>query len=186
MKVDVRLVAATNRDLERLIREGRFRLDLFFRLNAIHVELLPLRQRQEEIPFLVDVFVARHNERAGTMKRISSEAMDALCLYRWPGNVRELRHVVERALIFADGDVVGHGDLPLEVQRARSAPMLDLPAAVALADVEKLHITRVLAQCGGHRANAAHALGIGERSLYRKPRQYQLVEADDERGESEE
>lgn len=186
VKVDVRLLAATNRDLERLIRDGRFRLDLFFRLNAIHLELLPLRKRQEEIPLLVNVFVARHNERTGSSKRISPPAMDALCLYRWPGNVRELRHVVERALLFADGELVSHGDLELEVQRARPAQSLDLPATLSLADVEKLHITRVLAKCSGHRANAAQALGIGERSLYRKLRQYQLVEADDERGEPEE
>jgi DNA-binding NtrC family response regulator len=175
VKVDVRLVAATNRALERLMGEGKFRRDLFFRLNAIHVELQPLRQRRQEIPVLVQHFVAHHNARNDTRKAVSPAAAEILLRYEWPGNVRELRHVVERALIVADGEVIRPADLPAELRQAAGAGLeLDGPSTLSLSEVERLHIARVLDHVGGHRARAAQLLGISERNLYRRIREYDL------------
>jgi len=175
LKVDVRLVAATNRALERLMGEGKFRRDLFFRLNAIHVELQPLRQRRGEIPVLVQHFVAHHNARHGTRKAVSPAAAEVLLRHEWPGNVRELRHVVERALIVAEGDLIRPADLPAELRQAAGAGLeLDGPTTLSLSDVERRHIARVLDHVGGHRARAAQLLGISERNLYRRIREYDL------------
>jgi len=175
VRVDVRLVAATNRALERLMGEGKFRRDLFFRLNAIHVELPPLRQRRDEIPVLVQYFVAQHNARHGTRKGVSPAASDFLLRYEWPGNVRELRHVVERALILADGDLIRPADLPAELRHAAGVGLeLDGSSSLSLSEVERRHIARVLDHVGGHRARAAQLLGISERNLYRRIREYDL------------
>ncbi len=177
--VDVRLIAATNRDLERMIAGGRFRQDLFFRLNAIHVELVPLRKRREDVPFLADHFLARHNARYGTHKRLAADAVEAMQDYRWPGNVRELRHAVERAAVLADADEIQATDLPRELRIV--APLDEgsdegQAALLPLLEVERRHLQRVLASAGGHRAKAAALLGISERSLYRKIQEFQLEE----------
>jgi DNA-binding NtrC family response regulator len=172
LKVDVRLVAATNLDLERLVHEGKFRRDLYFRLNAIKIDLAPLRQRRGEIPGLVAHFVAQHNARYGTRKRVSAGAERVLAAYDWPGNVRQLRHVVERALVLADGDEFTPADLPPEL-RDVEARLTDR-AALTLAEMERRHIARVLADVGGHRARAAQLLGISERNLYRKIHEHGL------------
>ncbi len=177
VKVDVRLIAATNRDLERMIAEGKFRQDLFFRLNAIHVDLAPLRMRRGDIPFLAEHFLSRHNARYGTRKAFAGEAIAALSDYRWPGNVRELRHAVERAAVLADGDVIRAPDLPSEV-RAAAAPEPPREeggeALLPLVEVERRYLARVLAHAGGHRARAAALLGISERNLYRKIQEFHL------------
>jgi DNA-binding NtrC family response regulator len=175
MKVDVRVIAATNRDLERMIADGQFRQDLFFRLSSIHVALPPLRNRREDIPFLVEHFTARHNERCGARKRFSPEALDAMTGYGWPGNVRELRHAIERALVLADGEIVQRRDLPPQVycRLQREDPQRDEPI-VPLIEMERRYLARVLSETGGHRARAAQLLGISERNLYRKIREYQL------------
>jgi DNA-binding NtrC family response regulator len=176
VRVDVRLVAATNRALERLMAEGKFRQDLFFRLSAIHIEIPPLRQRRNDIPVLVEHFVAQHNARHGTRKGISPAAIEVLLRYDWPGNVRELRHAVERALVVADGDLIRPRDLPAELRQAAGRMGMDAEqaASLALAEVERRHIARVLAQVGGHRARAAQLLGISERNLYRRIHEYHL------------
>ncbi len=179
VQVDVRLIAATNRDLERMIAEGQFRQDLFFRLNAIHCELAPLRARRDEIPHLAQHFLARHNARYGTSKSLADGTLAALGAYRWPGNVRELRHAVERAAVLADGDVIRPPDLSPEV-RSRAAPEQASPAEgeplLPLQEMERRYLARVLAHVGGHRARAAAVLGISERSLYRKIQEYHLEE----------
>jgi len=173
--VDVRLVAATNRALERLMEEGKFRRDLYFRLNAIHIEIPPLRQRPDDIPALVEHFVVQHNARHGTRKGVSPAAMEALLRHDWPGNVRELRHAVERSLVMADGEAIRLEDLPVELQHlAGEARMEGVVSGVALADVERRHIARVLTEVGGHRVRAAQLLGISVRNLYRKIREYHL------------
>jgi DNA-binding NtrC family response regulator len=186
VRVDVRLIAATNRDLEHLMALGRFRPDLFFRLNAIHVSIAPLRERREEIPHLIQHFTNRHNGRGGALKVFSPAAIDALTSYDWPGNIRELRHAVEYALVIADGDEAGKADLPPQVARASARPP---PAASGpiqtLAALERRHIADVLAATNGHRVRAATALGISERGLYRKIREYGLdefVSPDDQHG----
>ena len=177
VRVDVRLVAATNRDLERLIEEGMFRRDLYFRLNAIHIEIPPLRQRRDDVPALVGYFVAQHNARHGTRKTVSPAAAELLVRYDWPGNVRELRHVVERALVLSESEAIGLGDLPPELREVAERPRAGpghLTCTLSLAEVERRHIARVLAEVSGHRAHAAQLLGISERNLYRKIHEYQL------------
>jgi DNA-binding NtrC family response regulator len=182
VKVDVRLVAATNRALERLVQDGRFRRDLYFRLNAIHIELPALRQRADDIPVLAAHFVAQYNARYGTRKAFTRGALDVLARYGWPGNVRQLRHVVDRALVLGDGDAVGPADLPPEVREAAGVLDREHPAALTLAEVERRHIARVLSEVGGHRARAATLLGISERNLYRKIHEHRLDERSGEAG----
>jgi DNA-binding NtrC family response regulator len=174
VRVDVRLLAATNRALERLMEEGKFRRDLFFRLNAIHFEIPPLRKRRADVPVLVQHFVALHNARHGTKKGVSPAAAEVLQRYDWPGNVRELRHVVERALVLADRDQIRPGDLPVELRQSAGVGVGGEMTNLTLAGVERLHIARVLELVGGHRARAAQLLGISERNLYRRIREYQL------------
>ena len=176
VKVDVRIIAATNRELERMITDGQFRQDLFFRLSSIHVALPPLRKRREDIPLLVAHFVARYNERYGAHKRFSAEAVEAMCGYAWPGNVRELRHAVDRALVLADGEVVQEGDLAAEVRcrPAREGAPAAAGPILPLVEMERRYLAHVLKETGGHRARAAELLGISERNLYRKIREYQL------------
>ena len=176
--VDVRLIAATNRDLERMIAEGRFRQDLFFRLNAIHLELVPLRKRRGDVPVLADHFLARHNARYGTSKRLAADAVEAMQDYRWPGNVRELRHAVERAAVLADADEVQASDLPAELRNVapREVAAGQEGSLLPLMEVERRHLEWVLGHAGGHRAKAAAILGISERSLYRKIQEFHLEE----------
>jgi DNA-binding NtrC family response regulator len=187
ISVDVRLIAATNRDLELMISEGRFRRDLFFRLNAIHVELLPLRKRRGDVPFLAEHFLARHNARYGIHKALAPDALEALVDYAWPGNVRELRHAVEGAAVLADGDQIRAADLPPELRSVARAEPAPTPAEEAeplwpLLEVERRHLQRVLAHAAGHRARAAALLGISERSLYRKIQEFHLDESEPEEG----
>jgi DNA-binding NtrC family response regulator len=176
VSVNVRLIAATNRALERLIEEGHFRRDLYFRLNAMHIELAPLRQRRAEIPALLEHFVEQHNAHHGTRKRVSAAAAEVLSRYDWPGNVRQLRHVIERSLVLADADVITPTDLPPEVLQDAPSATGDLLSgpSLTLAEVERRHISRVLSDVGGHRARAAQLLGISERNLYRRIHEYQL------------
>jgi len=174
LKVDVRLVAATNRPLDRLMEEGKFRRDLFFRLNSIHVEIPPLRRRRGDVLVLAEHFIALHNARHGTKVGLSPAAADVLTRYDWPGNVRELRHVVERALVVAEREQIRPADLPAELRQATGVGRDGDAAILPLADVERHHIARVLEQVGGHRARAAQVLGISERNLYRRIKEYQL------------
>jgi two-component system response regulator HydG len=176
MQVNVRLLAATNRDLERMIVEGKFREDLFFRLDAIHLELPPLRARSGDIPFLAEHFLARHNARYGTRKVLAADTVDALRAYGWPGNVRELRHAVERAAVLADGEAIRVQDLPSQVH-CRQADLErgeGREPLLTLVETERRYLARVLAHVGGHRLRAAEILGISERNLYRKIREFHL------------
>jgi len=170
LKVDVRVLAATNRDLPEMINRGFFRKDLFYRLNTVRIEVLPLRARRADIPALAEHFLGRMSARFGQERRFSKEALGALVAYAWPGNVRELLHVIERATIVATGEVIGVEQLPPEVRGAEAASSGDL----SLAGLERSHIVAVLDQLGGNRNKAAAALGISERTLYRKLNEYGL------------
>ncbi len=161
--VDMRLVAATNRDLAEAIKNGRFRQDLFYRINTITIALPALRERKEDVRVLAEHFVERN--AAYGRKRLSPEALAALESYDWPGNVRELQHAIERAVILAAGDVIQPADLPAELQSG-GAPS-SLPAG-SLEDMERQHIVSVLRQVNGHRGKAATLLGIDPKTLYRK------------------
>ncbi|HXH82396.1 MAG TPA: sigma-54 dependent transcriptional regulator [Candidatus Tectomicrobia bacterium] len=166
-RVDVRLVAATNRDLAEAIRAGHFRQDLYYRINTITVQLPPLRERKEDIPLLAEHFL-RANATFGT-KRLDAAALAALESYAWPGNVRELQHAIERGVILAKGDEIELADLPPELAGAPAAPAVPAAApGTSLETMERQHIVATLRQVGGHRGKAAALLGIDPKTLYRK------------------
>ena len=175
--IDVRLIAATNRDLEGEVREGRFRADLFYRLNVVHIELPPLRARREDIPGLVEHFLARYSEQYQVApKRIAPDAQEALVAFDWPGNIRQLQNTIERAFALSVADVVSLADLPPavrggptpEVARGATGP---LPT---LADSERQLIAAALEKSSGNKNEAARLLGIDRQRLYRKIEKYHL------------
>jgi DNA-binding NtrC family response regulator len=168
IRVDVRLVCATNRDLEAEVKAGRFREDLYFRINVVTVRLPPLRDRPDDIPILVAHFLAKIARRDGRPQAsLSREALDRLRQHRWPGNVRELENAIERAVALAKG-VVLRSDLPFEVQgEALSAPSGIIDDRPPLAELERRYIALVLAEAGGNKKRAAERLGIDRRTLYR-------------------
>ena len=173
IKVNARVVAATNRDLRAAVDAGTFREDLFFRLGAFIITVPPLRDRREDIPALVHNFLVRAAARMKKdVRSISADAMSALMNYRWPGNVRELEHAVERAVILANGPAIRVRDLPPEVtQKSRPRPgddTLDLHAQ------ERTSIERALERFGGNRKKAAEALNISTVTLWRRMKQYGL------------
>lgn len=162
-RVDVRLIAATNRNLGEMAAEGKFREDLYYRINVLTIELPPLRERKGDVDKLIDHFL-------GEDWRISGEAHDVLCRYHWPGNVRQLINVIERATILAEDGCVQLEDLPREITGSDAEPVT--VAAVVrnsekLEDLERAHVLQVLHAHGGNKAQAARALGIHRRKLYR-------------------
>jgi DNA-binding NtrC family response regulator len=173
IKVDARVVAATNRDLRAAVAEGRFREDLYFRLGAFVIDVPPLRERQEDIPPLVHECVRRAAIRAKKdVVSVSPQAMTALMNYRWPGNVRELEHAIERAVIVATGPSIGVRELPPEVCRK---PVLDAPEnGFDLRARERATIERALERCHGNRRDTAEALKISAVTLWRKMKEYGL------------
>ncbi|MBM3319104.1 MAG: sigma-54-dependent Fis family transcriptional regulator [Candidatus Eisenbacteria bacterium] len=174
ISVNVRLIAATNADLEEKIHEGTFRADLFYRLNVIPMHVPPLRERKEDIPILVDHFLKRFD--AEGRKRITPEAMEILLHYGWPGNVRELENIMERMVILHDKDLITPDDLPMRVRsRAESSPIdeADL-SSLTLEELEKRHLIRVLEETGWQKRKASSILGINTSTLYRKLQRYGL------------
>ncbi|MBK7826732.1 sigma 54-interacting transcriptional regulator [Nannocystis sp.] len=174
--VDVRLVAATHRDLRQLVSEGRFREDLLYRLSVIQTQLPPLRERRDDIPLLAQHFLRTIGERvARRVEQIAPAALEVLCRYRWPGNVRELRNVIERALVLGDGPVLEQDDLPPELLHAAplGPTLTDANAVVRpLAELEREAIVAALSATGGNKARAAALLGIDRTTLYRKLKDY--------------
>jgi DNA-binding NtrC family response regulator len=171
--VDVRVVAATNRDLRAEVEAGGFRQDLFYRLRVIEVAVPPLRTRKEDVLPLARSFLLDLNESMGLQKTaFAPDAADQLLRYDWPGNVRELQNAVERAAVLAETDRIESWDLPEEVR----SPELGLPGLIAagstLADLERRAIMGALEANGGNRTRAAQQLGIGAATLYRKLKQY--------------
>jgi DNA-binding NtrC family response regulator len=177
--VDVRVLAATNRDLAAMVRQKMFREDLYYRLRTIAITIPPLRQRRTDIPLLALHFVKLLDDRFGFRKRLGADALELLRQHDWPGNVRELLHVVEGALVVCDGEEVRSHHLPDAVGRASApaaAPSSDTEGSLpTLAELERAHIERALRAAGGHRGNAARTLGISERNLYRKLKEYRLL-----------
>src|SRR5213080_548321 len=175
--VDVRVIAATNRDLERAMTEGSFRQDLFYRLNVVRVTLPPLRERREDIPALVNHFLRRYNRRfRRDVKGITQDALGALGAYDFPGNVRELENVIERAFAMGAREQITLSDLP--VLGTASVPAVAAPASGSvprLADVEKDLILRALAFYKDDKEAAASALGISRRTIYRRLKEYGML-----------
>jgi DNA-binding NtrC family response regulator len=169
--IDVRLLAATNRDLEEEMKHGRFRSDLFYRLNVIAIYLPPLRQRAGDIPLLVDTFLARQaRERHEAPKVLSDGAREALEGYAWPGNVRELDHALERAVLLTTGGTIDASALPERVTQRRSEPLVSVQPAAnpTLETIERAYILWVLQSEGGNKTRAAEVLGIDPSTLHRK------------------
>jgi DNA-binding NtrC family response regulator len=174
--VDMRLVAATNRDLAEAIRQGEFRQDLFYRINTISLSLPTLRERPEDVRVLAEHFLEQN--AAYGRKRLAPETLRCLEAYQWPGNVRELQHVIQRGVILGAGDVLQPGDLPAEVQCGTGptpAAAADASAAGSLEVMERQHIVATLRQVGGHRGKAAALLGIDPKTLYRKLLSYGIT-----------
>jgi two-component system NtrC family response regulator len=177
LTVDVRVLAATHRDLERAMREGTFREDLYYRLNVVMIQIPPLRDRREDIPHLLDHFLRKFAEKnRRDVTGLTAAARDALLKYDYPGNVRELENIVERAVLLCRGRVIDLEDLPATVrpgQRSAGAPLpKDLPGI--LADIEQQAIRSALEHSGGIQTQAAGALGISERVLRYKMKKYGL------------
>ena len=171
--VDVRVVAATNRDLDQMIRQGAFREDLFYRLNVISLALPPLRERREDIPLLAEHFLGRSAKRLGRSLRLSAAAVDRLLRYPWPGNVRELENAVERSAILARQEVIGPEDLPPHVTGGVAlGPAPSLEREHTLAEAERAHIIQTLERCSWNHSRAAETLGIGRTTLWRKLKEY--------------
>ncbi len=176
LQVDVRILAATNKNLEEEVHKGRFRKDLFYRLHVIPIHVPPLRERKEDIPLLADYFLSQYREKNNRdIKGFTPRAMDLLVRYDWPGNVRELENVVERGVILCRGDFLTPEELPLALQTLDKMSIeeeSEIPAGYSLSEMEKRLILKTLEQTGGNRTKAAELLGISRRTLQYKLKEY--------------
>jgi DNA-binding NtrC family response regulator len=178
VSIDVRVIAATNRDLEAAYRDGTFRKDLYFRLNVVTVHLPPLRDRRSDIPVLVHYFLNRY--APGAHVQVTPAAMKSLLQYDWPGNVRELENCIARALTLGDQEVIDVRDLPPAIRAEHSVPQgvttedASSLSTTALAEMEKMTILRVFEQANGDKALAGKMLGISRATLYRKLKRYNI------------
>jgi DNA-binding NtrC family response regulator len=172
-RIDVRIIAATNRDLETAIRNGTFRQDLYFRLNVVQIKIPPLRERKSDIPLLVTAFLDKFAGEQPT-RSVSEEALRRLIAYDWPGNVRELENAIERAVALGSGPIVHVGDLPSNLQYPSAEQVPEKNELLPLEELERRAILRTLRETSGDKLAAARILGIGKTTLYRKLKQYQL------------
>ena len=182
IKIDVRIITATHRDLPSETKAGRFREDLFYRLNVLPILVPPLRDRREDIPLLIDHFVARNNTRLGTSIRgLDTESRRLLFEYPWPGNVRELENTIERAMVLAEGDQIVAQDLPERLREARDPVQTQLASGElsvkkTMRIVEEILIRRALQRTKGNRTRAAEVLEISHRALLYKIKDYQITD----------
>ena len=176
VRIDVRIVAATNKNLEQLVAERKFREDLFYRLNVVSIRLPSLRERLEDLPLLADHFLRKYaGENEKLVPRISTEALDLMVNYLWPGNVREMENVLERAVTLSHHSVILPEDLPRRLRGEPSAAHIkSLPSHIPLSELEKLYIQKVLEETGGNKKKAADILGIDRRTLYRMAERFGL------------
>ena len=187
--VRARVLAATNRELTTMVEQGRFRKDLYYRLNVVSLKIPPLRERRQDIPLLTTHFLDQIGKEYGKKFELGNEALRVLADYDWPGNVRELENALERACSFASGDTVQLGDLPTQLQdfhmhqRRLAAPLrqtLEAAAAAAqpgvtsLAEMERQAILDTIRRLKGDKLQAARLLGIGKTTLYRKLKEYNI------------
>ncbi len=176
IQVDVRLLAASNSDLQALVREGEMREDLYFRLNVVRVELPPLMNRRDDIPLLVHTFIKEFSRVNRTdITGIAPEALRILQTYDWPGNVRELRNCIESMVVLSKNSILGEDDIPIEIRRRQTdIPVLSEPDSFSVKTMEKELIRGAIAKASGNKKNAAELLGISRRTLYRKMEEYGL------------
>jgi DNA-binding NtrC family response regulator len=177
-QIDVRIIAATHRDLEAAIRSGAFRQDLYFRLNVVQIKLPPLRERKSDIPLLVAAFLEKFTDPQEPPREISEDAMRRLMAYDWPGNVRELENAIERAVALGSGPIVSVADLPSNLQYPTTERAPEKDELLPLEELERRAILRTLRETGGDKLAAARMLGIGKTTLYRKLKQYHMERAE--------
>jgi two-component system, NtrC family, response regulator HydG len=171
--VDVRLIAATNKDLARAIKEGAFREDLFYRLNVVLIQMPPLRERQGDIPLLVQHFLEKYNARLRrNILGVSPAALDLLVRHDWPGNVRELENTIERLVVLSSGPYLELADLAFA--GTILSPAAAVSEATSLKDLERDHILITLQRCDGHKSETAKALGIDRKTLREKLKRYNI------------
>lgn len=169
ISVDVRIIAATNRNLEEEVKAGRFREDLYYRLNVIHIEVPPLRDRKDDIPLLISSFLEEFNNENGKhIKSVDSRAKAAMFKYNWPGNIRELRNCMESAVVMCGGDEITLEDLPPTVRESGTADSISVPLGVTLDEAERIIIQENLAANRNNRSRTAEILGIGRKTLQRR------------------
>ncbi|NCB01621.1 MAG: sigma-54-dependent Fis family transcriptional regulator [Spirochaetia bacterium] len=175
LEVDVRLVAATNRDLAHEVKEGRFREDLYYRLNVIHLHVPPLRERKDDIPLLMSHFLELYTERnKRSVSGFSSRAKAAMLNYDWPGNIRELGNCVESTVVLSSNSIIELEDLPSAVRNASSNERVVVPVGTTMAQAEKALILATIASCKGNKSKAADILQIARKTLHRKIQEYAI------------
>ncbi len=175
VKVDVRIVAATNRDLLEEVKKGNFREDLFYRLNVVHIEVPPLRERKEDIPLLMSSFLEEFNrEDNRAIEGFSPAARKAMYAYSWPGNIRQLRNTIESAVVTCRGKVIDTGDLPEQIVAENRAGEVSIRLGVTLSEAERTVIMSTLDFCEGNKTKASEMLGIGRKTLHRKLEEYNV------------
>ena len=173
LNVDVRVVAATNRNLEEEVKKGNFREDLFYRLNVVHIEVPPLRERKDDIPLLMNSFLNEFNkENNRNIEGFTPAARKVLCSYSWPGNIRQLRNSIESAVVLARGRLIDVDDLPEQVSEHDNDSQLSIKVGLTLDEAEKMFIISTLDYCGGNKTKASEMLGIGRKTLHRKLEEY--------------
>lgn len=174
MRVDVRVISATNKDLPGEVRAGRFREDLLYRLNVVTIKLPPLRERKEDIPFLVEYFLKKKN-RTKSPKRISSDALQLLLAYDWPGNIRELEHAIEGAMLMSHGDEITAADFTLaQTNNEKDFVLSKGSSLLTIDELERIHIEHALKKFNYNRKKTAKALGITVKTLYLKIKRYKI------------
>ena len=173
LEVDVRVIAATNRDLEAEIAAGRFREDLYYRLNVVHIHVPPLRDRRDDIPLLITAFLQEFAKENGkTIEGIDSRSRSALYKFDWPGNIRQLRNCLESAVVMSSGPIIKLEDLPPSIAGSSQADIIEVPAGIPMAEAEKMLILQNLAINKGNKTKTADILGIGRKTLHRKLDEY--------------
>ena len=176
--IDVRVIAATNRDMEKEVKEGRFREDLYYRLNVVHIAVPPLRERRDDIPLLLNAFLKEYAKENGkNVTGIDNRARALLYKYDWPGNIRELRNCIESAVVMCGGNEITPEDLPPTVSASIAAPSITIPVGTTLDDAEKAIICENLAANKGNKSKTADILGIGRKTLHRKLQEYGIGES---------
>jgi Nif-specific regulatory protein len=179
--VDVRLVAATSRNLEDLVKDGRFREDLYYRLNVVPVYLPPLRERREDIPLLQEFFLKKYNKENAKTVQISPEVLNIFMNYDWPGNVRELENTIERLVVMSSGKTATKTDLPVNIRdhsfKVKFAAQLKDALPSTIEDIEKARLVEALTRTGWNQAKAARILGITARQIGYKIRKYDLKQS---------
>ena len=174
IKTDVRVIAATNRNLEEEIKKGTFREDLYYRLNVVRLEVPPLRERKEDIFLLATEFLSQFNQENGkSIEGFSSEVRSKLSSYDWPGNIRELRNCIESAVVMCRGKVIELEDLPSTVRNAAKDGTVEIPLGSSMDAAEKAVILATVGYCKGNKSKAADILGIGRKTLFRKLQEYE-------------